>query len=388
MNYVGIGMVFPVFSPLLFSPSSSLLPPDTSPEMRGMWLGILIALMPVAQFFSSPLFGALSDNKGRRNPLIFTVMIGIIGYLISAWSLMIESFTWLIVSRLLIGIAAGSTAIIQASIADISSKEEKPKRYSLFSMAMGAGFTCGPMLGGLFSGNGYDLPFCIAAGFLAVTVLLLFFYFKETLPYRQAVKIHWMLGITQIKRAFAFKGLRTILFCSFIGVFGWCYFFELIPVFLIQRFAFSAWDLGLFSGASGAFYALSTGLLIRPLINRFRPDLLFFWSMILTGIAIFGMAFVTNAFWLFPSILLVCYLTAPFSPTSTTLVSNGVPEKIQGEALGILSSITAAAYALSPLLSGTFVGKYPESAMWIGGSTMFLGGLIGIVLFYYKKTNN
>ena len=384
IDYIGVGLIFPVFSSMLFNPSSTLLPVETTAEVRGLWLGVLIAMMPLAQFFSSPIWGTISDGKGRKQPLLFSLFIAMIGYLVAASATWAGSLIGLFFSRLIIGFSSGNIAIVQASIADLSTPENKAKNYGLYSMAMGSGFTLGPLLGGWLSLYGYALPFLAAAALVVANLCLIFFLFKETSSLRIKKIIHWAMGLMQLKKAFQLQGLKTILLCSFLGIFGWVYFFEFVSVYLISRFQFSPGDLGFFFGVAGGFYALSTGILIRPLVKRLKPELLFFLSMLLTGIVIFSMSFIPSVIWIWPVIILICYCTAPFSPTSTTLVSNGVPPEIQGEALGVLGSINAAAFALSPLLSGSFVGNHPTMPMWVGGILMGVGGVIGCAVFGSK----
>ncbi len=384
LDYIGVGLIFPVFSSMLFDSSSSLLPLETPSNIRGFWLGILIAMMPLAQFFSAPILGTLSDGKGRKKPLAVSLGIASIGYLIAALSTAVCRLIGLFLSRLIIGFASGNIAIVQASIADISSQENKTKNYGLYGMAMGAGFTLGPLLGGWLSIYGYIYVFLAAAVLLGINLIFVLLLFKETCRFRVKKTINPWMGLAQLKKAFQLHGLKTILLCSFLGIFGWVYFFEFVPVYLIAQFQFSSEKLGLFFAVAGGCYALSTGLLIRPLIKIIKTEKLFFLSMLCTGIVIFAMAFTPSVFWIWPLIIVICYCTAPFSPTSSALVSNGVPSEIQGEALGILGSINAAAFALAPLLSGSFVGAHPTCPMWVGGILMFLGGVIGWSVLGYK----
>ncbi len=59
IDYMGVGLIYPLFASMLFDQSLALLPSETTQGNRGLWLGILIALMPLAQFFSSPLWGRI-----------------------------------------------------------------------------------------------------------------------------------------------------------------------------------------------------------------------------------------------------------------------------------------------------------------------------------------
>jgi DHA1 family tetracycline resistance protein-like MFS transporter len=251
-------------------------------------------------------------------------------------------------------------------------------------MSLGAGFTLGPFFGGVLSSWGYSLPFLFASLMVVVNIVLAFVLFKEThhVPLKRPLK--WHMAIVQLKKAFHYKGLRTILCASFLHNFGWSYFFEFSPVYLITHFQFSPADLGLFFGVAGAAYALSTGWLIRPLIHRWKPETLFFGGILLTGLAILSFPLMPTSFWIWPCLILLCYFVAYVMPTATTIVSNSASAQIQGEALGIFSSVNAAALVVSPLCSGSLVGAYPTLPMWVGGGVLLIAALIVLATFRRK----
>lgn len=381
IDNMGIGLVFPIFSSMLFDHSFSLVSLETSSHTRGLWLGLLLSLMPLAQFFSAPIWGAISDNKGRKKPLQLSLTVAFLGYVIAFFGVLFSNIFFLLTSRVIIGLSAGNMSILQASIADLSSKEQKAKNFSLYAMALGAGFALSPFLGGSLSFFGYSFPFLFAGLIVAINIFFVFFFFRETHHPTFTKKISWVMGISQLKKAFYFKELRVIFLCSFIDLFAWSYFFEFIPVYLITRFHFSAMSLGLFFGAAGGYYALSAGLLIRPFVNRFKPEVLFLTGMFLAALTILIMPFLTSPAWLFFIMFFVCFFTAFVMPTATTLVSNKASSEVQGEALGVFTSINAVALILSPLFSGSAVGAYPMLPMWIGGSMKLLAAVIGIIVF-------
>lgn len=153
---------------------------------------------------------------------------------------------------------------------------------------------------------------------------------------------------------------------------------EFSPVFLISNFGFSSSEVGVFYGTAGACYALSTGLLIRPFVKRIKPHALFFGGNLFTALSIFCALFLPSSLWLWPLLFVICYFVAFVSPTATALVSNATPSDTQGESLGILSSLNAAAIVLSAAFSGSFVGAHPSLSMQIS-SALMLG--VAIILF-------
>ncbi len=376
VDYMGLGLIYPLFSSMLFDVDLPLLHAATSQQMRGFWLGVLLALMPLAQFFSSPMWGAMSDSRGRKTPLILSLGIALGGYIIALCGVFFSSLWLLLVSRVIVGCAAGNISVVQAAVADISEPSEKTKNFGLYSMALGIGFTLGPFFGGVLSSWNYSIPFLFASIVVALNLVFAIGYFKETHHALFESKLSWNMGLGQLKKAFLLKGSRTILLASFFHNFGWSYFFEFAPVYLISRFHFAPKELGFFFAAGGCYYALSAGFLIRSLIKRLKPETLFFGGILLTGATLFVLPFLPSSYWIWPIMFVICYFVSFVTPTSTTLISNNASHKTQGEALGILGSVNAAALVLSPLFSGSVVGLNPTLPMWVGGSTMIIAACI------------
>ncbi len=382
IDLMGIGMVYPLFSSMLFDTSFSLLPPDVSSERRGIYLGILIALTPLMQFFSSPLWGAISDHRGRKHPLLISQSIGLIGYLIGLGGVAFQNVYFLFLSRAVVGFGSGNMSIVQATIADLSSPQQKTKNFGLYSMASGIGFTFGPLMSGILLPWGYTLPFWAAGCIVAINLLLTFALFQETLFTRLYRKISWKSGFLQLKKLVEMRGIRTLIFVSFLHNFSWSYYFEFSPVYLIQRLHFSSSKLGFFYGTMGALYALSTGLLIRPFLRKFKAETLFFAGNLLTAAMLLILPATGAGIW--GGLIPLCFFVAFVTPTCTSVVSNQASPQIQGEALGILSAVNAAALVISPLCAGSFVGAHPVWVFWIGGSIMLLGAALALAV-YRKK---
>lgn len=381
IDFFGVGLIYPLFSFMLFDSSYPLLPVETSAVVRGIWLGALIAVMPLTQFFTAPIWGALSDTKGRKKPLQLSLAIVLIGYAIAVVGIMVNSILFILASRIIIGAASGNTSIVQAAVADLSSPADKAKNFSYYGMALGVGFALGPFCGGLLSAFGYSVPFLVAALITAINLIFTFYFFEETHHETIEQKITPGMAITQLKKAFQSDGLRTLLLASFLHNFGWSYFFEFAPVYLIQRFQFSSVQLGIFYGVAGGLYALSTAFLIRPFLERLRPQFLFCVGIFFTALTIFALPFLPSVIWLWPVIFLMTFFVSFVAPTCASLVSDNGSAQMQGEMMGNLGSVNAAAFMLSPLFSGSLVGAFPSMPIWLGGSVMIVGSILTFAVF-------
>ncbi|NGX48587.1 MAG: Tetracycline resistance protein, class B [Candidatus Anoxychlamydiales bacterium] len=379
IDFMGIGLVYPIFSNILFDKTLLFLPKATSNEMRGIWLGLLFAAMPFVQFFSTPIWGAISDGKGRKKPLLLSLSITILGHLTSLLGILTKSISLLLLSRAILGIGAGNISIVQAGIADLSSNEAKAKNFGLYAMAIGLSFTFGPIIGGFLIKWGYDLPFIFASSITFLNLLLAFIYFKETILSSIKHKLSITIGIKNLIKAFKYKNIRVIFICSFLTAFAWTYFMEFIPVYLITNYKFTPENVGVFYGSIGGIYAISAGLLIRPFLKRFKSESLFFYSTFFAAISLLTLPFIPYSFWIWIFVIYYSYIVAFLGPTSTAIISNSASKEIQGEVLGVLGSVNTASYALSALIAGVFVGMMPILSIWISGATFFIAA---IVLFF------
>lgn len=70
------------------------------------------------------------------------------------------------------------------------------------------------------------------------------------------------------------------------------------------------------------------------------------------------------------------FLIAMVFPTASAVISNYVAEDTQGEMLGILQSVESGAVAISPLLSGIFIGLNDNMPILVGSCAFLLAGII------------
>jgi DHA1 family tetracycline resistance protein-like MFS transporter len=384
IDFMGLGLIYPIFSKLLFDTNAAFFSSGTNNEIRGVWLGILFCLMPLVQFFFLPFWGAVSDEKGRRKPLLLSLSFSVVGHLISIFGILFSSIFLLVISRIILGIGAANTSIVQASIADISNNHNKAKNFGLFAMAIGAGFTFGPLIGGSMAIYGYHLPFTFACCLTFINLVLAFGFYKETLKEKIKKTFSFVAGIKNLKMSWTNKSLRMFFLCSFLMGFAWTYFLEFSPVYLIKNFNFTAAQIGFFYAAMGGFYALSSGVLIRPFLSRYKPELLIFFSCLLGGLSILSVLLYNNYYWLLPFAVFNTYVVAFFSPNVMAIISNNAAKDVQGEALGVWGSVNNMAQTISALSAGWFIGLNPSFSLYVGGIVMIIAAII-ILAFFGKK---
>lgn len=174
---VGYGIALPIL-PFLVERLAGTLDPATTSRHTGL----LAAIYTLALFLFAPLWGKLSDRRGRW----FIMIIGLIGFSTSlAIFPIVENLPLLYLGRFLDGLfAAAVTPAVYALVGDRApSNEWRAYRFTLLNLAGTAGFLVGPMLGGLalraarqFTIGGaesdFRVPFLATAAFAFLAVVL------------------------------------------------------------------------------------------------------------------------------------------------------------------------------------------------------------------------
>ncbi len=391
IDMLGVGILIPVIPQLLANPSSPdyLLPAHISLEQGYLLMGLLISLFPIMQFFAAPILGQLSDKYGRK-PLLAISLIGTcLSYVGFAIGIHTRNLPLLIISRAVDGITGGNISVAQAAIADVTTPENRSKNFGLIGAAFGLGFILGPYIGGKISDPNIvswfeaATPFWFAASLALANALSVIMRLPETHPARSHdLQIEWGKSIHHIIRAAKAKGLRSLFFTNFLLNSGFAFFTTFFGVFLISRFGFNQGNTGDLFAYLGLWIVLTQGFLTRFVATKMseRPVLRF--SLIATG------AFMLTYF--LPTVWWGLLIVTPFFSMAngltmaniTGLISRTADQSIQGEVLGINSSVTAIAQSIPTLLAGIVAARVSATApIVVGAGLIILAGLFFIAVF-------
>ena len=163
VNFFGIGALIPIL-------------PYTIIENLGYSETVMTALLAsfaLAMFIANPILGRLSDKVGRQPILLLSLIIGTAAHL---WFALSNDILSMFAARIIAGLSAGNTGVIQAIIADNSKPEARARIMGFLGAAIGSGFVLGPAIGGLLGGLGngplHQVPFLVAAFFSFIAVCL------------------------------------------------------------------------------------------------------------------------------------------------------------------------------------------------------------------------
>jgi DHA1 family tetracycline resistance protein-like MFS transporter len=390
IDTLGIGILGPILPQLLGNPNSPhyLLGKDTAVGSGYIMFGFLVAVYPIMQFFATPILGQLSDRYGRKPVLALSLSGTSLGYALFATGIIIKSIPLLFLARALDGITGGNLSVAQASIADVTKPEDRTKNFGLIGAAFGVGFIVGPFLGGVLadptvvSWFSASTPFWFAAMLAAANTTQVWLQFDETNRHIRRFPMQLLRGMANIARAYAMPELRTIFLTSFLFNMGFGFFISFFGLFLIHRFNFNEARIGNFFAWVGVCAIFTQTFTTRRAAAMFSESQVLKVTLLGVAVVMFAYLLAPTPAWLFA----IAPVSSTFNGLSLAnmggLLSRSVAPQVQGEILGIGSSIQALANSLPPLMGGFFAASFAaEVPVFAAGLTMLVAWLVFTILY-------
>ena len=340
----------------------------------GSELGLLMATFAAMQFFFAPIWGQLSDRRGRRGIL----MIGILGNAISQLFFGLSTELWMLfASRALAGILSAATLpTAMAYIGDSTSEEDRGGGMGMIGAAMGVGMVLGPGLGGWLATQSLSLPFFVAAGLSALTLLFVLLLLPESLPREARTQGGRAIRGPQFGEMWRalFGPIGFLLILAFLVSFGLANFEAVFGLYALERYEYGPARVGTVLTVIGLASALVQGGLTGPLTKRWGEAAIIRASLL--GSAI-GFVLMLQA-----STYVAVLLTVSFFIISNALLRPAVSALIsqratggQGMAMGLNNSFMSLGRMVGPAWAG-FIFDTNLSYPYFSGSLIMLAGFL------------
>ena len=376
LSAMGLSLVFPV---LPFVVERSVRNSDSV----ALWVGILTAVYAGCALFAGPILGTLSDRVGRKLILVICLAGSAIGWVIFGIG---GSIGVLLLARVVDGVTAGEQSVAFAYLADITTPEERTKRFGLLGAVGGMAFLIGPALGGLLAGIDVRAPVFAAAAATAITALLALVALPESLPADKRtsatrVNLNPFAGLLGAAKKPGLPG-RMLVFALIVGTLT--VVSSNISVLSFDVLAWSPVQIGwLLTGVGVVDIVVQGGLL--GLVVRVAGERRVVLAGLI-GLAIsFAMFTVIAA--LVPSQVLMVLggLLFALSEGSTTAtlqstLSQAVAEDEQGALLGGLSAIPSAAGLVIPLVTGLLYERIAPAAPY----ALSLAAIVVVLILMFR----
>ena len=369
IDMMSIGLIVPVLPPLVGSFTGSQAD-------QAFWYGAVTFAFSLANFFGSPILGALSDAYGRRPVLL----LGFCGLALNFFATALSTALWMLIAvRLVGGAMQANAAVANAYVADISAPEDRAKRFGMLGAMFGIGFILGPVMGGLLGGIHLQLPFFVAGGLSLVNLLYGYFVLPESLPVERRRRFEWKAANPLITlRALAqLKGvglLVAVLACSALAQFVLYTTWVLYSTF---KFGWGPSDNGWSLAAVGVMSVLVQGVLLGKLLKRFSPQRLALIGLISSTLAHLLWGLATEG-WMMYAVIFGNLLGFTVAATMQSIISSAADETNQGQTMGAVSSLSSLMAVVAPAIGAPLLGMVshlPHGDWRIGAPMYFCAAL-------------
>jgi MFS transporter, DHA1 family, tetracycline resistance protein len=360
IDMMAIGLIVPVLPALVGKFA-------TDPAEHTQWVGIIMFTFSLASFFATPLLGALSDRFGRR-PIL---LLGFCGLAINFFLTALATSLWMLVAARVVGGAMqANAAVANAYVADISSSEDRAKRFGQLGAMFGLGFILGPVVGGLLGEVDLRLPFVVAGCLALANLVYGYFVLPESLAPENRRSVGWQaanpfVSLWTLARTPGLGALSLTIALTGLAQ------FTLYSTWVLYTTYKFGWGPGMNGWALflvGVVSALGQGLLMARLLKRMPASRLVLLALASSAIAYLGWGLAPNGVVMFVVIGLN-FLGAMTMSTLQSLVSTATPASQQGRTLGAVSGLNSAMAVLGPVVGTPLmaaVSHYPAGDWRIG----------------------
>jgi len=340
INSLGFGLILP----LLYVYGKTF-------GLTQQMLGWLTASFSIAQFFATPLLGALSDKFGRKPILVISLAGTCISFLMFAEA---RSLIMLFAARILDGLTGGNISVAQAMVSDSSTPAERAKNFGILGSSFAFGFVIGPAIGGVLSKYGIQVPFYFAVGISLLGVLSSALFLRETNT--EGKKVAEANRYSETFRSLLFILKRpTVGTAIFIGFLLTMAQFAMIigfQAFSIDILKISTSTMGLFFAAFaivGIVAQLSVPFITKMVSSR---TFILTFSTLFCCAAMFLAGF-AKGFLIF-AICLVVYglFNGLRNPMLNSIIADRNKQSEQGKVLGINQSYVSLGQIFGPITAG------------------------------------
>jgi MFS transporter, DHA1 family, tetracycline resistance protein len=350
LDAIGFGLILPVMPLLLQEVTGGDI------AQAALWAGIMLGGFAVMQFVFGPVLGNLSDRFGRRPVLLASLAVLALDYVILA----LAGTIWVVLAaRLLTGAASSTMGTANAYLADISTPEQKARRFGLVGAAFGLGFVLGPALGGLLAGWGTRAPFVAAAAIAGANLIFGALVLRESLAPANRRPFDWARAnpFGAFRHIGSLPGLGRYLTIYGIHEFAFFVFPAIWSYYGIARFGWSAGQVGLSLAFYGISFAVVQGGLVGPAI-RFLGRHRTMMMGTISGIVSLVILTVIDSGAVALALIPLSAMGGFVLPALRAELSDRVEVSQQGELQGAMASLRAMGMIAAPLAFTTIFAAF------------------------------
>jgi DHA1 family tetracycline resistance protein-like MFS transporter len=365
IDMISIGLIIPVLPALVGSLTGSQ-------KDQALWYGVVTFTFSFANFFGSPILGALSDSYGRR-PIL---LLGFCGLMLSFFTnALATSVGTLLVIRLVAGAMQANISVASAYVADITPPEQRAKRFGMLGAMFGVGFILGPVIGGLLGSSNLRLPFYAAGSLSLLNLLYGYFVLPESLPMSRRHAFDWKAAnpFSSLRRLAQLKDAAPLVVVVALCGLAQFVLYTCWVLYTTFKFGWGPRDNGWSLAAVGVVSAIMQGVLLGRILKVMSVRRLAVLGLISSTLAYALWGAATQS-WMMYAIIFVNLLGTTVSSNIQSIISSAADAQNQGRTLGAVGGLNSLMAVIAPALGApllTMVSHLPKGDWRIGAPFYF-----------------
>ena len=383
LGAAGIALPYPILAPYFLDS-----PPNALNQFMGinpkLLLGIALSLYPLGILIGSSFIGALSDHYGRRRLLLITLAGSAVGYLITAYAVIIESYTLFLFARLVTGICEGNISIARAIAVELHPAIDRARAISLVYSTVYAGWLLGPLAGGYLMLLGVEKVFIVASGAMIVCSFVVMIAIQNRVnPKRSKTSILEAINKENSFRLLKYPEIRPIFIFYFFYALGNNAFYDFYPVYFVEVHNFGSEQIAWMTVLLTSMMILSSAFVASHIIKRLGNFISLAASTSLLGLLMIIHPFLDISI-IYGLYLCMGFLIALNNTVTPTYMSARFGKHGHGKVLGLQTAVFCLTNVIISIV-GSIIAVVSIYATMVLAGLLVLGAISWFIIYSRKN---
>ena len=356
----------------------------TEMKMPDVYVGICVAIFALMNFVFGPLWGGMSDRKGRRTVMLMSIFITFCSNILLSF---VSGAVTLFVARFIAGIGSANISVAQAYMADISDHKDRTKNMGMIGAMFGIGFIIGPYIGGVlkdWSGEASVFWVGMGAAILnALNLLSAYLFLKESNQQIDPDKKRNLNPLTPIRKWITRPVFSNLMMLFFLYVVAFSIMQITSGLLWKEKYQLTIKESTYVFAFIGVTSAIFQGVLMGHISKKFSPRQMIIGGSIIMGISLAAIPLPPKGLFI-PWELVACFAlafgNACITPAVTSWLSKISPPANIGQVLGANQSFSSLARVIGPPMGTSMFSSHFNLPFYISGLIMLLPLIIIIKL--------
>ena len=342
------------------------------------WSGLTNTAFGLTMFLSGPIWGIIADRSGRK-PMVLRAMFGVA--VVSAAMALSPNVYWLVGLRAAQGLFSGTMAAASAMVSANTPRDRIPFAMGLLTVAMYAGNTLGPFLGGVIANAvGYSNCFYVISAVYLAGGLAVLFFTRENFA---AEFKGWGSTLGALGRLAVSREILPLLVVLCVLAIGPSVLTPVVPLIIkeLGKGVSSAASSGAAFSLMGVVATISALVASKIVGGNINLKRMMVYCCLATGALYLPPMF---AYTLVPFIALMALMgtfKGGIMIASSSLIALSVSESQQGMAYGLQQSANFLGNGLGPFIGGGLAALIGLRVVFpVAGGLYILAGLLVFLL--------